>query len=155
MRWSRLGLLLLIGCADPTSPQDDLYVAASLSSTSIGAGEPMTITVVVKNTGKRSHLLPEFFACFPPFEVTTPAGTAVAPASALCLFGGSSMSSMINLEPGGVYSRAFSWHGEGMGGEPWPSPAARFLAPGEYRLRPRVRSREGRIPARSIAIRIE
>src|SRR5688500_14937807 len=129
MRWSRFALLLLIGCADPTSPQDDLYVAASLSSTSIRAGDPMTITIVVKNTGKRSHMVSEFNACYPPFEVATTHGSVVAPAPAICLLVGYGPRT---LAPGEVYSRAFSWHGDGMGGSRWPSPNVRFLDAGEY-----------------------
>jgi hypothetical protein len=151
MRWSRFAVLLLIGCADPTSPQDDLYVAASVSSTSIRAGEPLTITVVVKNTGKRGHVVSELSACSPPFEVTTTAGTVVAPAYPLCLLVGVSR----KLAPGEVYSRTLNWHGEGVSGKAWPSPDVRFLAAGEYQLRPRILSEAGRITGKPIPIRIE
>jgi hypothetical protein len=126
--------LVALGCSDPAGPGDLSIVVAS-SASAVHAGDKVTVTVTVLNTGSRGHVL-TVTGCPKPFHVFAPDGNRVIPGE-IC----SSPPGILTLERGDSYSFTFDWTAETTtfsGGTTVKHP----LAPGRYALRGAVVANE-------------
>ena len=125
-------LLLLIGalaaaaCDDgSTEPADDLRVMMTVAPTSFRAGEAVTVTVTVANTGSVDRKVALQPACPQPFTVQTPAGADVGTTVEICNL---MLVPPRNVPAGGSVAVTALWRGG-------PSFVGGSLAPGEYVMR--------------------
>jgi len=125
MRFCSAVAFMLVAChGQPTSPSGDWEISTTVAPSVFRVGQTVTVTVVVTNRADQSRTI-ETNVC-EPFQVTTPGGTVVGPATRIC----DAMSRPKTLVPGEQFVFTTTWSGDARGAGP-TSPTA-FLAPGTY-----------------------
>lgn len=154
---ARFGLPLLLaalaatGCGDSaTGPANGLTTTVGVAPVAFRAGDPVTITVTVTNSGARTRsVLAD--PCEDPFTVTAADGTVLPPAPRIC--------TLLPLPPrevapgGGSVSITRDWRGDV--GSPSGGSLGASIAPGRYLLRGFVRTADRTTVVTSAPVSIE
>jgi len=127
-------LLAAVACGDPASPYRDFELKASVSATTLTAGQAILVNVVATNRGSETQRIVSM-PCQPAFEVTTSDGTTVEQVLHACL----AIATNVDLGPGESFTFVSSWKGDA---RPGPGEANRnvleasnLLPSGTYILR--------------------
>ena len=139
---------LVAGCGDSTGP-DALQVGTGVTPTQFRAGDPVTVSVAVRNN-RSTTITIDPDPCQDPFTITTAAGAPVPMASRVCR---PVLAPPRALRPGEELAIVRDWSGDVAPRQPTLG-AGDAIAPGEYRVQGFVTSPEGRTLARGSAVTV-
>lgn len=142
MRRIWIGVMLTLGCVDPTAPAKALVMTASIDRPTFQLGDTITVTLTVVNRGERSRTLTTSVCPLLPFVLTNADGIEVGQG----LVPGGCLLTLeaTTLAPGGHVVFKVRWEGSVQKRVP---NSCETLGPGTYLLHPRL------VPESGVAIK--